>query len=422
MSKKLLLSAVVPAAILAAGAAHATNGYQLMGVGAYQKSLGGAVTANPGSAMTAITNPAGMTRVGNRTDFSIEMFAPDRYVDFRATGGDKQRSDVDVYGVPALGWVAPVSEGSKFVFGGGIYGTSGLGVDYPQTKAFSPGPGGADVYWDGYSSIGFWQMAPSLAWEVNDQLSLGASLDMDYMQVGFTQRMISGGQTIFNFDLGQSNSQFGFGLGLGALYDVNDAFTLGFSYKSKQNFSDFEYNLAAGDIQVPQAGAFPGGKYKLDLDFPQQAAIGIAWDATEAFTVSADIKWIEWSDTMGKLAVKGPSGYSMPMDPGWDDQIVYAIGVAWALNDRTNLRAGYNYAESPIDSSTVSNNLILPGVVESHWAIGGDYALNNNWDIGFHYMYVPEVSMQAPMTDPNFPGAEIGMDQSSFGINIGYRF
>ncbi len=36
----------------------ATNGYQLIGIGAYQKSLGGAVTANPGSAMTAVTNPA----------------------------------------------------------------------------------------------------------------------------------------------------------------------------------------------------------------------------------------------------------------------------------------------------------------------------------------------------------------------------
>ena len=41
-------------AVLAATAlplsAFATNGYQLIGVGAYQKSLAGAVTAAPGSA------------------------------------------------------------------------------------------------------------------------------------------------------------------------------------------------------------------------------------------------------------------------------------------------------------------------------------------------------------------------------------
>ena len=42
---------------------HATNGYQLIGVGSYQKSMGGAVTSNPDTAMTAITNPAGMAWV-----------------------------------------------------------------------------------------------------------------------------------------------------------------------------------------------------------------------------------------------------------------------------------------------------------------------------------------------------------------------
>ena len=55
--------------------AFATNGYQLIGVGSYQKSLGGAVTANPGSAMTAITNPAGMIRIGKRADFSMEAMS-----------------------------------------------------------------------------------------------------------------------------------------------------------------------------------------------------------------------------------------------------------------------------------------------------------------------------------------------------------
>ena len=40
--------AALVAAILLPSAVMATNGYQLIGVGSYQKSLGGAVTANPG--------------------------------------------------------------------------------------------------------------------------------------------------------------------------------------------------------------------------------------------------------------------------------------------------------------------------------------------------------------------------------------
>ena len=82
----------------------ATNGYQLIGVGSYQKSLAGAVTANPGRTMTAVTNPAGISRVGPRADFSMEAFMPDRHTDFNAFGGNKIDSETGLYGVPAIGW------------------------------------------------------------------------------------------------------------------------------------------------------------------------------------------------------------------------------------------------------------------------------------------------------------------------------
>ena len=79
LTRFLLMAALFVPAIV-----QATNGYQLIGVGSYQKSLGGAVTANPGSAMTAITNPAGMIRIGKRADFSMEAFMPERSTDFAA--------------------------------------------------------------------------------------------------------------------------------------------------------------------------------------------------------------------------------------------------------------------------------------------------------------------------------------------------
>ncbi|HKJ87276.1 MAG TPA: hypothetical protein VKA48_01965, partial [Gammaproteobacteria bacterium] len=124
---------IISAALVACGAigftsaAHATNGYQLIGIGAYQKGMAGAVTANPQSAMTAITNPAGMAAIGSRADFSAEAFMPDRSLDFSKTGGDKQDSEVSMYAVPSIGWTAPVSDNSDWYFGGGMYGTSGLG-------------------------------------------------------------------------------------------------------------------------------------------------------------------------------------------------------------------------------------------------------------------------------------------------------
>jgi len=417
--------------LLFSGTAFATNGYQLIGVGSYQKSLAGAVTALPGSNMTAVTNPAGMLRIGHRADFSMEAFMPDRSTDFKAFGGKVADSESELYGIPAIGWNGPVGSRDDMVFGGGMYGTSGMGVDYGSTLMQPAAPGVSPaVYWDGYSSIAFWQMAPAFAWQAAEKLSLGASINIDFQQVSFKQRMMAdstgdgqGDMIVNNFDLGNSASAFGFGLSLGLIYDFNEMFTIGASYKSKQFFTDLEYQLAYGDIDMSAfgGGPLPAGTYKLDLDFPQQASLGIAVHATKAFTVAADVKWINWSDTMEDLAVDGPGGIKVPMDPGWDDQVVFAIGLAYKVNDSFNLRAGFNYAESPIDEQSAANNLILPAVVETHYTVGADYRLNEHWDIGCHYMYVPENTVTAG-SGTNAPGVKISLSEQSFGVNLGYRF
>ena len=286
---------VLSIAFLIPCTAKATNGYQLIGVGSYQKSLAGAVTANPGSAMTAITNPAGMIRIDNRADFSMEAFMPDRSTDFSAFGGERVKSDSELYGVPAIGWTAPAGGRTDLYFGGGMYGTSGLGVDYAETLMMPAGSSftGNDLIWQGYSNIAFWQMAPTLAWNPTDRLSLGMAVNIDYQQVSFEQRIRDDVTSArFNFDLSRSANAFGFGLSFGLLYDIGDSVTIGAAYKSKQHFSDLEYNLGEGDIDLTLLGGpvYPGGTYVLDLDFPQQASIGIAFRAGERWTLSTDLK------------------------------------------------------------------------------------------------------------------------------------
>lgn len=415
------VAAAVSLGLLFSPCAFATNGYQLIGIGSYQKSLAGAVTAHPGSAMTAVTNPAGMARIGSRADFSMEAFMPDRQVDFSALGGAKADSASTLYGVPAIGWTAPVSRGSKVYFGGGMYGTSGMGVDYAQTRMAS------GQYWEGYSNIAFWQMAPTLAWNASDKLSLGVSLNLDYQSVAFRQRISNGaGTTYSNFDLSRASSVFGYGISLGLLYTVNDRLTVGAAYKSEQMFSDLKYQLAYGDINTTAqgGGAFPAGTYTLSLNYPQQLALGMAWKASQALTVSADLKWINWSSTMDKLKVNGPGNNDLVLNSGWSDQRVVAIGLDYTVSPRLSLRAGYNHSSSPIGSADVKNNLILPAVVETHYAFGAQYRLNPSWDIGFHYMYVPKktVTAAASANAMDLPGAKIALSETSVGVNLGYRF
>ena len=440
-----ILPALILSSLSISTQTFATNGYQLIGVGNYQKGMAGAVTAAPGSAMSAISNPAGMARIGKRADFSLEMFMPDRHVDFTSLGGERSESAATQYGVPSLGWTAPISDEHPDVyFGGGMYGTSGLGTDYPLTQfaAANPGPPASpDVYFEGYSSLQFWQMAPTIAWNRNDKLSFGVSLNLDYQSVSLKQSFLADtdsdgvpDQTAANLDLSRNAQAFGFGLSLGVLFDVNDQITIGASYKSKQNFSDMEYQLTNGDIQglttqlditgcpttLTPSGDYavcPSGTYKLELDFPSIISAGIAYKPIEKLTLSFDVKLIQWSDTLSAMAISGPNGEVIILNAGWDDQTILAVGVQYAVNEKLNLRAGYNHAESPIDDADTDNNYILPAVTTSHFAIGGDYHVSKYWEIGFHASRASDETLTSPTT-----GAEIGLGITTVGLNLGFHF
>ncbi len=443
--------AAVIGAFAVAGTAHATNGYQLIGIGAYQKGMGGAVTANPGSAMTAITNPAGMAAIGDRADFSMEAFMPERDWDFSGSGGSQKNSKVGMYGVPAIGWTAPTWDDSDFYFGGGMYGTSGMGVDYAITD-FAPADlagFGTNYRIDGYSQIQFWQMAPTLAWKMNQDLKLGAALNFDYQSVGFQERISNDSGPVMNFNLNRQANAYGYGISLGALYEINPMITLGASYKSKQNFNDLKYQLRQGDIANFPNGAgglvsSRDGTYKMDLDYPQQLSAGIKIQPMGQLKVSADIKWINWSDTMDELEITGnfvhsTFGGAVPatgptkavLEPGWDDQVVYALGVDYeAIPNKLNVRAGYNYAESPIAEEDVFANLVLPAVVESHASLGATWQVNNHWDLALAYMVAFENDVTGkgdiPAPYDNFFGsdskAKSTLSETSLSLNIGYRF
>jgi long-chain fatty acid transport protein len=425
---KYLIPSFTLIAIGFAPLSQATNGYQLTGIGSYQESLAGAVTANPGSAMTAITNPAGMARIGKRADFSMEMFMPDRFVDFTAQGGEHSVSAATQYGIPALGWTAPViDDGGDVYFGGGMYGTSGMGTDYGLASI------NAGMLFEGYSAIQFWQMAPTVAWNT-DKLSLGVSLNIDYQSVALKQAFYADGGSgeptgspIVNINLSRTAQAFGYGLSLGALYDVNDQLTLGFSYKSKQSFPDLEYQLVQGDITGNvgfgvltgcPAELCPSGLYKLQLDFPAITAIGVAYSPISALTVSFDVKRIQWSDTLDVLTITGPNGMRLDLPAGWADQTIYALGVEYAVNQRLRLRMGYNQADAPIETADIFNNLILPAIVEKHYALGADYRLSKFWDIGFHYSRAAQNTLETTSPMP----VSIGLNIDTVGINLGYRF
>ncbi len=418
---------------------YATNGYQLIGVGQMQKSMGGAVTALPMDTMTAISNPAGMSRVGERADFSLEAFMPVRTVDFRAFGGEETEGGTELYGVPSVGWVAKAFGRDDMYFGGGMFATSGLGVDYGEVliapaAAFGFAPG-TDVTFDGQSAIQFWKMAPTVSWRASDRLSVGVAVNMDYQSVTIRQRLrnipFGAGAGPFtatdvNLDLGRPTSQLGLGGSIGVLFDMSDVVTLGVSYTTRQYFSDANFRVRAGDVVAFNGATGLGGKYKMHLDYPQQAAVGIAVRPGDDFVMDLDVKWINWNDTHDNVLLRGPAGSfasgaadSTMLNFDWDNQWVVAFGMQWQTTEKLAMRTGVNWARAPIQPEDVMSNLIFPALVERHIAFGVDYTLGDHWGVGGTIMRAVKASERGVGDVPaGFVAGTPFTADSNFGITL----
>ena len=434
--KKSRILGIAVGATLAMGlsaSALATDGYQLIGIGQYAMGMAGAVVAAPDDPLSAaMSNPAGLALLTPQAAFSAEIFNPTRKTNF---GFGEIGSHSNVYGVPAIGWVAPAFA-KNWVFGGGVYGTSGLGVNYLQQNT----PLGA---MQAYSSITFMQMAPSVAFKASDHLSVGASLNIAAEQGSFQQTIgqpVPGGvnpvthypyppsTSLTGLNLASPSWAYGVGATLGLLYKVNDMVTLGATYKTPIIFTPMtwqETGEVAGSLTNPVQGG--SGQYSGHLNYPQQVALGLAIRPIPQWLISVEGQWINWAATMNTFNIYGPwtgqSHVGLPMH--WSNQWVANIGTQYDVNNWLQVRAGYTWGSNPISNANTANNLLFPAVVQNAITFGATQKLGMGWKLTEAYMHafantISGPSSYAPFGAPDPASATLA--ENSYGLQVGYDF
>ena len=398
-----------------AGSAFATNGYFSHGYGQSAKGMGGAGIAYPQDTLAAATNPAGMVHLGNRMDIGLEIFAPDRGFTYAggSVDGNGDGAMESWFPLPEFGYNHMINNNMSFgvsVFGNGGMNTTYADGDHPFTGFPGATPGST-------VGIDLMQMfiAPTVAYKVNEQLSVGASLNLIAQAFeakglqGFGVADASGG------DIGRDFS-YGASVRLGAMYQVNSAVTLGATYQSKANMGEFD----------DYAMLFPNSG---DFDIPASYGVGIALKATDKLDVAFDVVRIDYSgvdvtgnDPKFSLFMANQHGF------GWDDQTVFKLGAAYKYTSDLTLRAGLNYGKQPIDLPAAPTaddigfelNTLAPGVVETHLTLGFTKELSAGSSITGSYMHAFEKEVDA--TGSMFGPGKLEMSQNSFGLSYNKKF
>lgn len=326
---------------------YATNGDHLIGIGAKSLGMAGTGIAISHGAESALANPALITAVKSKEiSFGGTMFMPDV-----ETNG--HQSDADFSVIPAVSLAMKSTD--NFYWGIGMWGTAGMGVDYRGTGVNS----------DMVTNLQLMQFGLPLAY-INNGFSIGITPILQYgaLDMSYTNSTTKG-----------VAQDLAFGYTVGAAYNVSDV-TLGLVYKSPIKMTyDGQIARAAVDFNVSGLND--------NLEQPGEMGVGIAY-AMGRSVIALDYKRINWASA---------AGYK---DFGWKDQDVFAIGYQHA-QDAWVIRAGYNYAKSPIANNTngtinMLNLLGFPATVESHYAFGGSYAFTKKTSVDVAYVYAPEES------------------------------
>jgi len=406
-------------AILAAGfgtSAYATNGDNLIGLGAQSRALGGTGTAAFFGSENALTNPALLGK-STGTEFAIggTVFMPDVTASTNVAGAPfSQTSEADLSVIPEVSLSTRIND--SLTFGLGMFGTAGMGVDYRDT----------DGLFNGYTNLQLMKFVPSLTYN-KGPLGIGAAAVIQYgaLDINYTDP--------FGANVGDgTSSDLGFGFNLGAYFDVTQNFTVGLAYQSEISMEyDGQITGAANGFGIGPDGMQTVTSDKLAQ--PAEIRAGVAY-TTGPWLMTADYKQIKWGSA---------DGYK---DFNWEDQDVFALGAKYAGNGWW-LGLGYNHGSDPIavlpnlagmpgysnQAVNMFNNHFFPAVVEDHYTFGGGIAVGKSGFIDMAVVYADKVSKTVDTSsisgllgagDPDaFPAGSTShtVDHSQVGYTISYR-
>lgn len=319
------------------------------------------------------------------------------------------------------GWSAPAFKPNIY-FGGGIYGTSGMGVNYLQPST----PLGTI---QAYSSLNFMQVAPAVAYKIGDTLSVGMALDGAAEQVSFNQTF--GGQ---GFNLSSPSWAYGMGATVGFLYKYSRKVTVSGSYKSEMLFTQLHWNetqeFVPTGVQMTPQGLQPVGVQGGPGTYsaPQLPPA----DRLRRCPPSSAQIHDQHGRTMDQLAQDyeriqrawpwtGTPFVALPLH--WQNEWIGNLGAQYDSSKTMQWRGGFVYGGNPIKSADMQANLIMPAIVTTGVTFGVTQKLPMRWSLTEALMH----TFQNSVTDGtlfNLPLQPVksSMSENSIGFQIGYFF
>jgi long-chain fatty acid transport protein len=380
LSNKVLAVLSISAAgiALASASANAAGFYiQEQSVSGLGSAFAGSVT-NIDDPSTVYFNPAGMTKVrGIQAQAAGHLLLPSS--DLTDTGSTAPA------GAPAIGTddggnpysPSPVPNGfythqvnDQFWFGLGVTAPFGLANEYN------------DNWFGRYDSIETelltLDIQPTVAFKINDKLSVGGGVNIQYADAKLTNAAYFGGGLEGVSELEGDDWSYGYTLGL--QYKPFESTTLGLSYRSAVS------HTLEGSVSAEGTAADFDVGGQADLNLPDVATIGIAHNVTDKLTLMGQATWFGWNNFEDIDAEVDSGSDPAAVVQNYQTTWAFAVGAEYDYSDAWTFRGGMQFDQTP---TTDEYRTTRTPDGDRTWLSGGaTYSLNDKIDIDLAATYI----------------------------------
>jgi len=368
------------------------GGISLYEVGTPDVGLAAAgYSARAQDAATILTNPAGMVRLeGNQVMVGTQLLHAD--MRFSIKPGTSSALGTGDGGNPV-----------EWFPGGGLFYTHSLSPDLKLGLAVTGNFGSAVKYDEGW--VGRYRaqegtllgvsVLPSIATRINENLSLGASLNVMYGK--FDNKVAVNNILGADGKLALEDNTWGVGANLGLLYEVDKGTRFGITYTSpvKLDFSAQPQWTNLGPVL--QTVLSSRGLFDARTDFgvtvPQGLNASLYREIDPRLAVLGSVGWQQWSK-FGEVEVgvdsNNPVGLTTALD--FKDTWHLSGGVQYKWSDAWLLNAGIAYDSGFQNNGNIA--LALPANAAWRFGMGGQKTESSGFGWGWSLSYTTQGTLR----------------------------
>lgn len=373
----------------------------------------------------AYFNVAGLTRhQGTQMNLGATYIAPEARA--RNISGSGGTEDVDniVHAAVAPNMAFSHQLNDKTVLGLGVNVPFGMVTKYDDRNWAGSGHGLT-------SKVTAVTTTPMIAYKVNNKLSIGAGLPIQYFKA-----KLSNGVSKTSGAMGEATytklegDTVDVGYQLGAMYEFNENTRVGINYRSEIN------HKLKGEIESKNIGNLGGSLGAMSpilnqdisarIDTPAMLSVGAFHKINDKWEVMAEYQKVFWNsfdsiDIYGRENGGNPAtrvqGLISTTPEHWEDTDFYSVGASYNLDDKWKLRFGLAY-----DDSAVRKDYRTPRIPDSRrvwYSTGASYKYSENLTFNAAYTFIKAEEAEIDLEGVH---AEYKNQVHILGLSMNYKF